>query len=132
MGGRLLGLVYYVYARSRRDCLRAPPTRMPPSAEQRPNLHTWLDALTKPSRRCRTPSYSGVAMPVAAACPALKVAVSQPIVDAAVAAQPARQLAMRIGAAQRVDLGDIGRVAGEFEDQPIRRVRVDRFAITVI
>src|SRR5438445_700952 len=39
---------------------------------------------------------------------------------------------MRVGAAQRVDLADIRRIAGEFEDEPIRRSRVDRFAVAEI
>ena len=39
---------------------------------------------------------------------------------------------MRVRFAQRIDLGDVGRIAGEFEDHPVRRLRVDRPAIAVV
>ena len=62
----------------------------------------------------------------------LSAAVAQLVVDAPVArrASAATRYARRRGAG--VDLGDIGRVAGEFDDQAVGRLRVDRLAIAVI
>src|SRR5580704_9588703 len=62
----------------------------------------------------------------------LSFAVAQFVVDPAVPGEPALQLAVRVGLADRVDLGDVGRIAGEFEDHPVGRLRVNRFAVAVI
>ena len=59
-------------------------------------------------------------------------AAAQLVVGAAVAGEPARQFAVRVGAAGGVDLGDILRVLGEFDDQPVGGGDVDRLAIAVI
>ena len=64
--------------------------------------------------------------------PSLNRAAAQFVVGAAVAGEPARQFAVRVGAADRVDLGDVFRVLGEFDDQPVGRGDVDRFAIAVV
>src|SRR6266478_4654545 len=59
-------------------------------------------------------------------------AAAQLVVGAAVAAEPADQFLVRVGAAGGVDRGDVFRVLGEFDDQPIGRADVDRFAIAVV
>ena len=53
-------------------------------------------------------------------------AAAQFVVGVAVAGQPARQFLMRVGAAHRVDLGDIGRILGELDDEPVGRGDIDR------
>ena len=44
---------------------------------------------------------------------------AQFVVGVAVAGQPARQLLVRIGAAGGIDLGNIGRILGELDDEPV-------------
>jgi hypothetical protein len=50
----------------------------------------------------------------------------------AVAGEPAGQFLVGIGAAGGVDLGNVFRILGEFDDQPVGRGDIDRFAIAVI
>lgn len=50
----------------------------------------------------------------------LNGSAAQLVIGAAVAGQPAGQLAVRVGTAGGVNLGDILRILGEFDDQPIR------------
>src|SRR6185437_5879467 len=54
------------------------------------------------------------------------------VVDVAVTAEPAFQLAMRVGAADFVDALDISRIDRELDAQPVRAGDVERDAITVI
>src|SRR5262249_25525248 len=90
--------------------------------------------------RDRAPSASGGASNpviarrgwVSAPGPLALVAVPELVVDPPVTAQPARPLAMRVGAAHRVDLGGIRWIAGEFEDHAVRRHRIARFTIAVL
>ena len=51
---------------------------------------------------------------------------AQFVVGMPVAGQPTRQFLMRIGAAHRVDLGDIGRILGELDSEPVGRGDIDR------
>src|SRR5258708_3463704 len=75
----------------------------------------------KPLSRMRERAYERSGVPMA-----------EVVVDGAVAGQAAGEFAVRIGAAHRVDLGDVRWVASEFEDHAIWRGRIDRFAIAVI
>jgi hypothetical protein len=49
----------------------------------------------------------------------LKGAAAQLVVGMAFAGHPARQLLVRIGAAHGVDLGHVGRILGELDDEAI-------------
>ena len=60
------------------------------------------------------------------------MAAAQIVVGAAVAGEPAGELAVGVGAADRVDLGHVIGVLGELDDQPVGRGDVDRLAIAVI
>jgi len=60
------------------------------------------------------------------------MAAAQVVVRAAVAGEPAGQFAVGVGAADCVDLGDVVGILSEFDDQPVRRSDIDRFAIAVI
>ena len=50
----------------------------------------------------------------------------------AVAGHPARQFLVRIGATRGVDLGHVGRVFGELDDEAVGRGDIDRLAVAVI
>ena len=61
---------------------------------------------SRPPGKCRRPSGS-------------KGAAAQFVVGASVTGHPARQFLVRIGAARGVDLGHVGRVLGELDDEPV-------------
>src|SRR6516225_11383928 len=59
-------------------------------------------------------------------------AATQIVVGAAVARQPSGQFLVGVCATGRVDLGDVVGILREFDDQPIGRAYIDRFAIAVV
>src|SRR5262245_27584095 len=54
------------------------------------------------------------------------------IVDGVIAGQPALELGVRFGAANGIDVLDVGRIDGEFHSQPIGARRVERHTIAMI
>src|SRR5712692_2119837 len=64
--------------------------------------------------------------------PGSQGAAAQFVVGVAVAGHPARQFLVRVGAAGGVDFGDVLRVLGELDDQPVGGGDVDRLAIAVV
>src|SRR5436305_1912672 len=87
------------------------PTFMCPPMHPLPSCPGLTRASTE---AVRLPDVDGRSSP--AMTNLVVVAVAQLVVDAAVAGEPAREFAVSVGSADCVDLGDIGRVAGEFED----------------
>ena len=74
------------------------------------------------------PVFPGIFPSTREASPAFgsESAAAQFVVGMAVDGQPARQFLVGVGAPHGVDLGDIGRILGELDSEPVGRGDIDR------